>query len=299
MTTKNLGLVICFLVLTFFSVSKTKGDLVFNDGQVHNIETYIGQEFIDGENIVVQDAPNTGMPTILKILPGGIIEAFLFVENNSQIQVSGGEILGDLYAYENSQIAISNGGISGNLWGYDNSRTIFSGGEIKGISFFDRSRAMVSGGTMNSLTAEGNSQITIFNAEIKDSLIASDNSEIIISGGKIKIGAEIYAGWPETIPSEPEDNSTITLLGTNFAINGMPVDYGQIDAIEYPTGFLSGTLANGDLVGNQFQIYGSSKIILAVPEPRSIILLLIIGIFAPIFVLLEKNKVKEMTSPSN
>ena len=60
----------------------------------------------------------------------------------------------------------------------------------------------------------------------------------------------------------------LTIVGSDFTINGTPVPYGEYDTMgqEWVHGTLTGTLANGDLLDNEFYIYGDSKIILSEPD---------------------------------
>ena len=103
--------------------------------------------------------------------------------------------------------------------------------------------------------------------KINGALLAYENSIVTVSGGLI--GGIIKAGiWP-TICS-----TKITFKGTNFAINGHSVNYGTFDTEgqDYVHGTITGTLANGDLLNNEFYINGSSSIVL-IPEPATLLLL--------------------------
>jgi len=91
-------------------------------------------------------------------------------------------------------------------------------------------------------------------------LSASDSSQITMSGGII--GDEICLST----------QSILAIVGTNFAIDGTLVGYGEIisifggDFLGEPYRRLTGTLANGDIIDNAFSIGETAKIIL-VPEP--------------------------------
>jgi hypothetical protein len=103
-------------------------------------------------------------------------------------------------------------------------------------------------------------------------LFAGDSSEVTVTGGSI--GYEIVAG----IANQPGfgnyfDQSVITLVGSDFAINGNSVGYGQYSVFDYPSGgILTGTLANEVTLNNPFFIRDGSSIAL-VPEPATILLL--------------------------
>jgi hypothetical protein len=72
---------------------------------------------------------------------------------------------------------------------------------------------------------------------------------------------------------EAEGSSRITIDGSNFAIDGTPL--GEITTILGTGGSfrrLTGTLANGDIINNQFRISDDAKLFL-VPEPATLLLL--------------------------
>ena len=74
------------------------------------------------------------------------------------------------------------------------------------------------------------------------------------------------------------ETATLTIYGSNFAIDGSSVGFGVITSMlggDYgnePYRRLTGTLANGDIINNQFQIGNDAKIVL-VPEPTMLLLL--------------------------
>jgi len=72
-------------------------------------------------------------------------------------------------------------------------------------------------------------------------------------------------------------NAELIIKGFNFAIDGKPVGFDKITSIlggdclneSYRT--LTGTLANGDIINNQFRI-GNYASITLVPEPATLLL---------------------------
>ena len=102
-------------------------------------------------------------------------------------------------------------------------------------------------------------------------LNAYETSQVTISGGTIL--NEMKAG------TTPGDESMITIIGSNFSVDGTPVDYGELTTIfggywyDEPLRHLTGTLASGDALDNDFYISGNSKIVLApVPVPGAVLL---------------------------
>jgi hypothetical protein len=169
--------------------------------------------------------------------------------------LSGGSITGtyDLEAYDNSRINISGGSIGADLRTYDISQVIISGGMIGSY-----------------ILAQGNSQMTISGGSIGFNLHAYNSSQVTISGGTI--GNEILAG------TGVGHESVITILGSDFAIDGQSIGYGELTSVlgghyfNEPSRRLTGTLASGDLIDNVFYIGGESSIVLA-PEPAALLLL--------------------------
>jgi hypothetical protein len=73
-------------------------------------------------------------------------------------------------------------------------------------------------------------------------------------------------------------NGKLIINGSNFAIDGTPFVSGQITSIlggdfsNEPSRRLTGILANGDIINNQFLIGNTAEIVL-VPEPATLLLL--------------------------
>ncbi|GAJ14816.1 unnamed protein product, partial [marine sediment metagenome] len=139
---------------------------------------------------------------------------------------------------------------------------------------YNSSQITISGGSVGDNSVNGNlvsydnSQITISGGSVGYDLHALDNSQITISGGSI--GGKFYVGF------DIDDNSILTVLGKDFAINGNSVDYGEYNTMgrDWFYGTLTGILASGDLINNDFEISRDSKLILApIPEPATILLL--------------------------
>ena len=116
-----------------------------------------------------------------------------------------------------------------------------------------------------------NSELTVSGGSIGWSLYAWDSSQVTLSGGSI--GNDIIAG------NNSDDESLITFLGSDFAIDGEPFGYGELTSIfgerwdHEPTRRLTGRLASGDWLDNDFYIAGDSRIVLAVPEPATVALM--------------------------
>jgi hypothetical protein len=222
---------------------KAGGAILFDDGKTQNIDRPISDE------VLVKDS-FFGSITTVNLLSGGAIEYDLKVYDNSQVNIFDGTIGDDLSAYDSSHVDIYGGWLSNNLNVYNNSR----------VNVYD--------GTIgDDLSAHDNSQVYIYGGLI-NVLWTYHNSNVYISGGRI--GGEICAYG---------DDSTITFVGSNFAINGASVEYGVFDTsgLDWVHGTLTGTLSSGDELNNEVYIYRDSHIVL-IPEPATLFLLGLVAV---------------------
>jgi len=153
--------------------------------------------------------------------------------------VTGGSIDHRLRVFGNSQVNVSDGYITLDLYAYDNSQVTFSGGTITaGLYGFQNSYIAFSGGLINDLRVY-------------------DNSQIDFTGGMIAV--DMRAGWYEFGPH----TGVITIYGSdfNYPLGDITASFGR----------LTGILANGDLIDNDFYIYDNAAIVL-VPAPGAILL---------------------------
>jgi len=134
----------------------------------------------------------------------------------------------------------------------------------------------------NSITDDITKMQFVNNGEINGGLYSIDESEIIISGGDLN--GSIYADdnsivkiYGGTIGHMIFANyySSIYIYGYDFQIDGLPVDYGELDI---SGGRLTGTLFYGHYIDNSLDISSTASVTL-VPEPSTFILLAIGGLF--------------------
>ncbi len=234
----------CLGVLPAFSYG---GYTYFNDGGTHNIDYLISPHvYVDYE------AP--GMQTTVNLLAGGSVGQGsgwnLYGYNDCHINVSGGAIGGYLYAFDNSQVDISGGWIGEGLEALDNSQVVFSGGTIG-----------------RELHAHGSSQVDISGGTIDFHLYTYDNSQVNISGGTIGSSYLLV-----------ENSSVLSIEGSDFAVDGQLFGYGELSSIYGGSWLdegwrrLTGTLASGGTIDNDFAIGHDASIVL-IPEPATLLLL--------------------------
>jgi len=138
---------------------------------------------------------------------------------------------------------------------------LVEGGEIVNwLNIFDYSQANISGGSIGfELSTYDYSQATISGGSITYDLNVFHDSEIFVLGGYIGDSLNI------------QNNGRITISGSGFEIDGIPVDYGIYTALDYPLGTLEGMLTSGELINSYFEIYDDASIFL-VPEPTTLLL---------------------------
>jgi hypothetical protein len=219
------------------------------------------------------------------MVSGGSVGADLCVNENGHLTFSKGTVLGQLRTYNtslttisggafelvsvthNSQVTMSGGTVNDNLWVIDNGQLTFSNGSVLGeLRTYNTSLTTISGGEIEYLRVAHSSQVAISGGSVLTDFTAYDNGLATMSGGIIH-GNLLMAGYAD-----------LTINGANFAINGVPVGFGEITSLfggnylNEPYRQLTGTLANGDILNNQFQI-GEYASITLVPEPTSMLLL--------------------------
>lgn len=189
-----------------------------------------------------RDAP--GMGTTVDLIEGGTIIAWVDAYEDSRFNMSGGRIDGSLDGWDNSRLTITGGEIGARVHARDNSRLDISGGWIESqVQIFDNVEATISGG------------------DISGFVDAWHNSRLTISGGSITDHIAAVEG------------GLITLVGTDFAVDGTPVAYGDFVSDFGIIGSITGTLANDDALDIEFQLVGVGGDITFIPEPAMVLLL--------------------------
>ncbi len=189
--------------------------------------------------------------------PWGVALGILQLDHSALIDL---QVHGDLHALDgplgSSPTVVELTGpayVEGTSEAFGASTVTISGGSVIYASAYDTGTLNLLGGSVEYLQGYDSSTVNILGGVIGDCLSALDSSVVNISGGRIYEG--IYA----------RDASIITIAGSGFNY-----PYGEIpDA----SGILTGTLANGDPISNPFDIYDDASIVLAVPEPSTLVLL--------------------------
>jgi len=240
---------------------------------------------------------------------GGIIDAYIWGRESSQVNISGGEIHG-FYCEDFSQAVISDGLISNILASRGSSQVNISGGSIDTLFSYDSSQVNISGGSIGnstnyfSLYSYNSSQINISGGTLVSGLSSLGPGNVVnISGGSIGgfllnwVDSEVniyggsiagyidnnYTGQVNIYGGSIggnlylDEQSTITIFGSDFAVDQQSFGYGEITSIlgghsgNEPARLLTSTLASGEPINNLFHIGYDARIIL-VPEPATITL---------------------------
>ena len=137
-------------------------------------------------------------------------------------------------------------------------KCLFQGGEINGVfQGYDNSSLFLTDGLIGFYYGvHEHSQGYMSGGHVKEALQAWNYGTFFLSGGTV---GEFMAF---------RNNSVLTIYGSDFKIGGIPVDYGEYNGINHITGIL----ANGDVLDNDFYFYSDAKLILAIPEPTTIVL---------------------------
>jgi len=131
---------VCLMIVALsLTGSQALPMVIFNDGQVHDVN-YIIDDFVS-----VDGAP--GMRTTVNLLDGGRIVWYLMVYNDAIVNILGGsaQVLG---AHQNSLVKMSGDSIDTSFSSMHNSRAIISGGSIGNQLRAGGSRVDLSGGSI-------------------------------------------------------------------------------------------------------------------------------------------------------
>lgn len=170
--------------------------------------------------------------------------------------VSGGSV-SDLVVMDSSAITMT-GGYADLVAAYGSSAITMSGGlGAGGVRAYGSSTITMSGGSVGEdLEANGYSSVKMSSGWVQERLVARDSAALTMTGGLV--GGVLAA----------EDFSTLMIVGSGFAVDGTPVPFGNLTALN---GTLTGTLASGESLDNEFWQGGGfyTGTIRLVPEPST------------------------------
>lgn len=193
---------------------------------------------------------------------GGRVDRDVYCSGLSRFTLNGGTIDGYLRNMGNS-IGIINSGTIGRLIPSHESTVEIKNVDVEELLLtWDQSQVIINGGVY------GSADLGSWNRGI----MATANTQITIQGGSFK---GLHAGNRD---NGPYDMSTITLVGSNFALNGIELGKGRYYRSDFvpdslgKIGILTGNLANGEFMSCDAYIYDGACIEL-IPEPCTLSLL--------------------------
>jgi len=232
----------------FVFVCPGGADIYLSDGKVHSIDYAVNEEvWVDYQAPGVQTEVNWRDGAIT---PQGIdLRAFA----DSTVNFAGGWLGDDLWALENSHVTISGGAIDGRLHADGHANVTMYDGRIAQV-----------------LYAVGNAEVSIFGGSIGgpgSEFMVFGRSQVTVLGGEINGILRI------------EGDGILNLQGSDFAVDGQPFGYGELTnllgggATNDPLRYLTGTLADGGSIANNFYIGHDARIVLSpVPVPSAVLL---------------------------
>lgn len=299
------------LIALILCISNAMAVVMFNDGFSHNVNSQINDDvWVDFSKPTTSTEVNFNSGSTLSSpyrlrsfnngrinISGGSVGSSVTLSETSKLNVFSGS-MGDVAAYNYSSINLT-GGTAGGIALYDKSKVsmsnayskeiltygdnlvsisnselaeslhLFGGGTgtvsnslISFASVHEYGTLTMSDSTVGYIGSYGFSHLTLSDVTVVNDLSASDGSFL-----------EIYSG---TIlcPIVSINDATLVLYGYDFAIDGIPVGYGEITSLlsgsweDEPYRRLTGTFAGGDKIDNLFKVGDSASINLVyIPEP--------------------------------
>ncbi|OQA01850.1 MAG: hypothetical protein BWY69_01250 [Planctomycetes bacterium ADurb.Bin401] len=243
---KNVRMVFSLIALvSVMAASQGFAITQIRDGGVHNISNLVN-------DTIWVDFESPGLRTTVNVLNGA--------------EISGGD---DLAGYNECTLNVSGGYIYHAVHHGLNGLLNISGGTINQVNH--HSAVTMSGGTVNTLYAS--------NVYSASSMIMTGGhigtlndgiGSITISGGSVN-NLDLDGGGASQA-------GVVNIIGSDFAINGNPVDFGRYFRTDFSSGTLTGRLANGDYLDTHFHIDGSASFTL-IPEPATFCLFALAGLF--------------------
>ena len=196
---------------------------------------------------------------------------------DSSFTMSGG-ILASLGARDNATIEVSGGTINGNLAVSGNAIANISNVSVRyRLKVRENAKASLSSGTIGaSILLSDDSFLSMSGGSATDKIHLSSNATMNLSGGSFGGIFQIF------------QNALVYLDGYDFEVNGQALSYGDRLSdfgvltehnvlYDYYYGTITGTLADGTSLNNDFWIHTSdvdaTGDIIIVPEPCSLILI--------------------------
>lgn len=214
------------------------------------------------------------------------VDRFITHNPGTHVTFEGGTV-GQLDSHRNATITMTGGVVTGELEASGSSTITMTGGTVKDdfIASGYSTVTMLGGSLESNFQAKYNGTVIMTGGTVAGTVSAVDNANFTLSGGSI--GNLLGAG----------QNGTTYLDGTGFKVDGQTLSYGdklsdfvplfeyrlEGNIFDYYTGTITGTLADGTALNNEFKIYNTGNFagtadIIIIPEPCSLVLLSLGGL---------------------
>ena len=202
------------MVICCFVPSEAGAVLIFDDGQVHDIDYYIGS------SVDMRDDPWRERPTILNLLPNGTIHSTLTAYEHSEVNIFGGSADGAVVAMDYSTVTLFTGRIGGWLSAGGNSQVTILGGSVETLTAHGNGRITLSGGLVtNGIRVDGTSLATL-------AIITIEGYDFTVNGASFGYGTihgkGLYGTLSGTLANGDPLNSFFTTIGHSSFIRLVP-----------------------------------------------------------------------------
>ena len=218
-------------------------------------------DYTISDDVRVIEGGNPSPPTVVDIVEPAEVSRSVRVFDSSIVNFRGGTIHGyddqGLTARDTSTVNMYGGTISDELSAVDFSTVNVHGGYVSDADTGGSGTLNIYGGEVGGPNATDTCVVNIFGGDI-DGVRATQSGTVNIHGGNIV--SEVRAG-----SGFGDHDGVITVFGAGFNY-----PYGPIPD---SSGTLTGNLADGSPIDVSFEIYDDASIVLAVPEPASVVLL--------------------------
>ncbi|NLX23328.1 MAG: hypothetical protein GXY55_16880 [Phycisphaerae bacterium] len=282
------GEVACqFLVSLLFMLLLATSSLdaaILDDGGEHVINTAVTGH-------LVIDNSDAAAPTAAELITGGSVGQNLSVYGNSILYMRGGDVRGDLNSgyylgpdWSRARVHISGGTVGGSIHTWRGDHVVMSGGSASAVDVKGPSMVAITGGTVHGIVrCWQQSQLALSGGTLERAFGVGGTSVATVSGGTVQEGLWTWGESNMTVTGGDirgdirsggdggDSNSTIILVGSGFAIDGVPTGYGiyyASDCAEDYLGRLTGQLAGGEYLHNDVFIRSGSRVVLK-PAPAA------------------------------
>ncbi len=260
-------------------LGSVQGQVVIEDGEIHNIFSTIN------DWVEVYDSIADGTATTVNV----------FTESNIVGDVTEDFSIG---LFERSRMTMFGGTLGQDLWVSDLASANVLGGIIQDDVYVDLfgSVNFLGGTVRDDIEVHHGGSLSFLGGFVGEDFQLFDDANALINGGSISEDIEVFGGsllisggnllgQNLDVGLRSSGDSLITIVGSNFAIDGVSFLGGSIIS---NSGLLSGILNDGSVFSLPFLIEnGGSIVVTAIPEPGTYALCF--GAFAFVLLMISRK----------